>query len=106
LPGWEVRPSRSRPCHRDGKSPRKARQADSDTTVRPRGLVHAFILSECEEAAVRRALADAAPLYWDAPEAIEAVDTIADLFGVAADLAVLRRAEVGTATMDELAEAD
>lgn len=40
--------------------------------VRLRRLVHAFILSECEEAAVRRALADAAPLYRDAPEAIEA----------------------------------
>jgi AcrR family transcriptional regulator len=47
-----------------------------DQTMPPLGrlrrLVHAFILSECEEAAVRRALADAAPLYRDAPEAIEA----------------------------------
>lgn len=40
--------------------------------VRLRRLVHAFLISECEEAAVRRALADAAPLYRDAPEAIEA----------------------------------
>lgn len=39
---------------------------------RLRGLVHAFILSECEEAAMRTALADAAPLYRDAPEAKEA----------------------------------
>ncbi len=31
--------------------------------------VHAFIRSECEEAAVRTALSDAAPLYRDAPEA-------------------------------------
>ncbi|QPC94869.1 TetR family transcriptional regulator [Mesorhizobium sp. INR15] len=36
---------------------------------RLRILVHAFIHSECEEAAVRGALNDAAPLYRDAPEA-------------------------------------
>ncbi|PRX09581.1 UNVERIFIED_ORG: TetR family transcriptional regulator [Martelella mediterranea] len=36
---------------------------------RLRALVHAFILSECEEAEVRGALDDAAPLYRDAPEA-------------------------------------
>ncbi|WP_050629865.1 TetR family transcriptional regulator [Bradyrhizobium viridifuturi] len=39
---------------------------------RLRALVHAFIRSECEEAAVRVALNDAAPLYRDAPEAREA----------------------------------
>ncbi len=39
---------------------------------RLRILVHAFIRSECEEAAVRVALDDAAPLYRDAPEAKEA----------------------------------
>ncbi len=39
---------------------------------RLRHLVHAFIRSECEEAAVRGALDDAAPLYRDAPEAKEA----------------------------------
>jgi AcrR family transcriptional regulator len=39
---------------------------------RLRTLVHAFIRSECEEAAVRVALDDAAPLYRDAPEAQEA----------------------------------
>ena len=39
---------------------------------RLRALVHAFIRSECEEAAVRVALNDAAPLYRDAPEAHEA----------------------------------
>ena len=38
---------------------------------RLRKLVHAFVRSECEEAAVRTALNDAAPLYRDAPEAIE-----------------------------------
>lgn len=36
---------------------------------RLRALVHAFIRSECEEAQVRGALNDAAPLYRDAPEA-------------------------------------
>jgi AcrR family transcriptional regulator len=39
---------------------------------RLRALVHAFIRSECEEAAMRVALDDAAPLYRDAPEAQEA----------------------------------
>src|SRR5205823_14607655 len=39
---------------------------------RLRALVHAFIRSECDEAAVRVALDDAAPLYRDAPEAREA----------------------------------
>lgn len=36
---------------------------------RLRALVHAFIRSECEEAMVRVALDDAAPLYRNAPEA-------------------------------------
>ncbi|RXG88492.1 TetR family transcriptional regulator [Bradyrhizobium zhanjiangense] len=40
--------------------------------ARLRALVHAFIRSECEEAAIRIALSDAAPLYRDAPEAHEA----------------------------------
>ncbi|MDA9401924.1 TetR family transcriptional regulator [Bradyrhizobium sp. CCBAU 45389] len=40
--------------------------------LRLRALVHAFIRSECEEAAIRTALSDAAPLYRDAPEAQEA----------------------------------
>lgn len=39
---------------------------------RLRILVHAFIRSECEEAAIRVALNDAAPLYRDAPEAQQA----------------------------------
>lgn len=39
---------------------------------RLRALVHAFLRSECEEAAIRVALNDAAPLYRDAPEAREA----------------------------------
>ncbi len=36
---------------------------------RLRALVHAFVRSECEEAAMRIALNDTAPLYRDAPEA-------------------------------------
>ncbi|MDX9674198.1 MULTISPECIES: TetR family transcriptional regulator [unclassified Pseudomonas] len=39
--------------------------------VRLRTLVQAFIRSECEEAQMRGALNDAAPLYRDAPEAHE-----------------------------------
>jgi len=39
---------------------------------RLRTLVHAFIRSECEEAAMRVALNDAAPLYRNAPEAKDA----------------------------------
>lgn len=39
---------------------------------RIRILVHAFIRSECEEAGLRVALNDAAPLYRDAPETQEA----------------------------------
>ena len=50
---------------------------------RLRSLVQAFILSECEEAAVRVALSDAAPLYRDAPEAQDARaadDTVIEAF--------------------------
>lgn len=36
---------------------------------RLRTLVHAFLRSECDEAEVRGALSDAAPLYRDSPEA-------------------------------------
>lgn len=39
---------------------------------RLRSLVHAFIRSECDEAEMRVALNDAAPLYRDAPEAQQA----------------------------------
>jgi AcrR family transcriptional regulator len=39
---------------------------------RLRAAVHAFIRSECDEAAMRVALNDAAPLYRDAPEARDA----------------------------------
>jgi len=47
----------------------------ADRTLQPmarlRAVVHAFVRSECEEAAMRIALNDAAPLYRDAPEARE-----------------------------------
>jgi len=39
---------------------------------RLRTAVHAFVRSECEEAEIRAALDDAAPLYRDAPEARDA----------------------------------
>jgi AcrR family transcriptional regulator len=39
---------------------------------RLRALVHAFVRSECDEASMRVALNDAAPLYRDAPEAQQA----------------------------------
>ncbi|SFK57597.1 transcriptional regulator, TetR family [Sphingomonas sp. NFR04] len=47
-------------------------QRDVPPAARLRRLVHAFVRSECEEAAIRLALADAAPLYRDAPEAVAA----------------------------------
>ncbi|WAC26522.1 TetR family transcriptional regulator [Ancylobacter sp. SL191] len=43
-------------------------------------LVRAFILSECEEAALRVALADAAPFYRDAKETREAREAGAQVF--------------------------
>ncbi|MBI6567197.1 TetR family transcriptional regulator [Pseudomonas synxantha] len=46
-------------------------QSDTPALERLRALVHAFIQSECAEAQMRGALNDAAPLYRDAPEAIE-----------------------------------
>ena len=48
--------------------------------ARLRRLVHAFVRSECEEAAIRIALSDAAPLYRDAPEAIAAKKENAHIF--------------------------
>jgi len=59
---------------------------DDEQTSPPqrlRILVHAFIRSECEEAEMRVALNDAAPLYRDAPEAQEvrvSGDAIVDRF--------------------------
>jgi len=54
--------------------------ATKPALARLRMLVHAFIRSECEEAAVRVALNDAAPLYRDAREAREARAAGARLF--------------------------
>ncbi|MBZ9674630.1 TetR family transcriptional regulator [Mesorhizobium sp. ES1-1] len=48
------------------------RSVEKTPFERLRAVVHAFIRSECDEAAVRVALSDAAPLYRDAPEAEEA----------------------------------
>ena len=45
--------------------------ADTPPLERLRAMVHAFIRSECEEAEMRVALGDAAPLYRNAPEAQE-----------------------------------
>jgi AcrR family transcriptional regulator len=53
---------------------------DTPPLDRLRRLVHAFIRSECEEAQVRGALNDAAPLYRDAPEAIEVRAAAAGIF--------------------------
>jgi AcrR family transcriptional regulator len=47
-------------------------ELDKPPLERLRALVHAFVRSECEEAQMRTALSDAAPLYRDAPEAREA----------------------------------
>lgn len=46
--------------------------AERPPPQRLRAVVHTFIRSECDEAAMRLALSDAAPLYRDAPEAREA----------------------------------
>ncbi|MET3713482.1 AcrR family transcriptional regulator [Sphingomonas trueperi] len=55
-------------------------QRDVPPPARMRQLVHAFVRSECEEAAVRTALADAAPLYRDAPEAVAAKGEAARIY--------------------------
>ncbi|MFZ6742040.1 TetR family transcriptional regulator [Undibacterium sp. JH2W] len=65
---------------------------------RLRTLVHAFIISECDEAETRLALSDAAPLYRDAPEAQEvraSADQTIDLFMEE----VLPRASAATRTL-------
>jgi AcrR family transcriptional regulator len=52
---------------------------DKPPFERLRALVHAFVRSECEEAEMRVALGDAAPLYRDAPEAQDAKAAGADI---------------------------
>lgn len=80
---------------------------------RLRALVHAFVRSECEEATMRTALNDAAPLYRDAPEAQEArvsgTDTIRDFMReTLPDAAEDVRCQAGdliTLTLKEVAKA-
>jgi AcrR family transcriptional regulator len=80
---------------------------------RLRALVHAFVRSECEEAQMRTALNDAAPLYRDAPEAQEArvsgTDTIRNFMReVLPDTAEDLRIQAGdliTLTLKEVAKA-
>ena len=50
------------------------RGADRPPLERLRILVHDFIRSECDEAAVRSALSDAAPLFCDGPDRPQADD--------------------------------
>lgn len=69
---WQRTSSMLRDILEDGSAP---------PLDRLRRLVHAFIQSECEEAAIRSALTDAAPLYRDAPEAIEARAENAGIYG-------------------------
>ena len=64
-------------------------------TERLRTLVRAFFRSECEEAALRLALGDAAPLYRDAPETQEHRKA-----GVRQVLAFMREALPGTRPAD------
>ena len=87
-------------------------ERSSTPEARLRSLTHAFIQSECDEAEVRIALSDAAPLYRDAPETSEAREagssvilafmqevipdrTGADI-GLAANLVEMTLAQVGS----------
>ena len=69
--------------------------------ARLRALVHAFVRSECEEAGMRVALGDAAPLYRDAPEAHEVRAS-----GQQTMLAFMREALPGTAEPIRVLAAD
>lgn len=79
---------------------------------RLRAMVHAFIRSECEEAAMRGALGEAAPLYRAAPEAEDVRDTTiraieAFLHEAAPELAEARRRVAGdliAMTLDAVGE--
>jgi AcrR family transcriptional regulator len=73
---------------------------DRPPLERLRALVHAFVHSECEEAQMRTALSDAAPLYRDAPEAREAKAAGSDIVlnfmrEVLPDAAEATRAQAG-----------
>ena len=63
--------------------------------ARLRALVHAFVRSECEEAAMRVALEDAAPLYRDAPETRKARAAGARVFQAFLREALPRTPEAG-----------
>src|SRR3954465_13407796 len=77
---------------------------------RLRILTHAFIRSECEEAAIRVALSDAAPLYRDAPEAQDARAAGKGIVGAfmrealpkASDATRILAGELITATLSEV----
>jgi AcrR family transcriptional regulator len=77
-----------------------------DTTKPPlerlRKLVHAFVRSECEEAAVRTALDDAAPLYRDAPEAIATKAAGEHMFRTFIDEALPKATDAERALASEL----
>lgn len=74
---------------------------------RLRRLVHAFVTSECEEAAMRSALHDAAPLYRHAPEAAEIklegrkifADFVSELLPCATESERLLAAELASVTL-------
>jgi AcrR family transcriptional regulator len=69
---------------------------------RLRALVHAFIRSECDEAKMRVALDDAAPLYRDAPEAHEAMASGDRIIHVFMREALPRASEAGRALAGDL----
>jgi AcrR family transcriptional regulator len=71
---------------------------------RLRVAVHAFIRSECEEASVRIALADAAPLYRDAEEAHTARDGASEVVAGFVAEALPRADSAARATVAELIE--
>lgn len=69
---------------------------------RVRRLVHAFIRSECEEAEIRVALSDAAPIYRDAPEALAARSAGAEFLQVFMQEALPASSEAARALAGEL----
>jgi AcrR family transcriptional regulator len=71
---------------------------------RVRSLVHTFVRSECEEAGMRTALNDAAPLYRDAPEAIAARAEGSAIFRRFTIEALPEAAETSQAMASELME--
>ena len=72
---------------------------------RLRRLVHAFVKSECDEADVRVALGDAAPLYRDAPEAHAAHASGAETIAAFMREALPRASDAARASAGELIKA-